>query len=403
MKQPTTDSIIVKARNYAQRLFQERLTADHRYHNQGHTERVCEAVLSIGKGEGVSEEDLEILELAGIFHDLGFTETYEGHEAISRQLAAGFLESQQYPQHKLEQVLQLIDVTYPPKVPQAKLEKIICDADLGNLGSDRYFDYLQALRHEWKVFLNQEYTDEAWYKMNYKFVKNHRFYTKSAIEAYDKQWNENRKALKKLRDEHRSPALGNTSEPERGKRPLSSVISSNKSAQTMFKTSLRNHLDLSALADNKANIMLSVNALIVTIIMPLAASYLKENIYTIIPMIVLLITCLTSMVFATLATRPIRMEGETSAEAVQKGQSNLFFFGNFFKMSFDAYEAGMLEVVGDDQKLDSAIMRDLYFLGRSLGRKYQLLRTCYTIFMCGIIATVAAYGLLYWLSQANAT
>ena len=33
----------------------------------------------------------------------------------------------------------------------------------------------------------------------------------------------------------------------------------------MFKTALRNHLDLSNLADNKANIMLSVNALIITI------------------------------------------------------------------------------------------------------------------------------------------
>lgn len=400
MKQPTTDSIIASAKTYAQQLFQEKLTADHRYHNQSHTERVCEAVLAIGKGEGVSAEDLEMLELAGVFHDLGFTETYEGHEAISRQLAARFLERRQYPEHKLEQVLQLIDVTYPPKVPQAKLEKVICDADLSNLGSPHYFDYLEALRHEWKVFLNQEYTDEAWYKMNYKFVKNHRFYTNTAIEAYDKQWNDNRKMLKKRRDEYRSPALGNASEPKKDKPLAGSVISGSKSAQTMFKTSLRNHLDLSALADNKANIMLSVNALIVTIVMPLAASYLKENVYTIIPMLVLLITCLTSMVFATLATRPIRMEGKTSPEAVRKGQSNLFFFGNFFKMSFEAYETGMLEVVGNDQKLDSAIMRDLYFLGRSLGRKYQLLRICYTIFMCGIIATVVAYGLLYWLSSA---
>jgi hypothetical protein len=70
-------------------------------------------------------------------------------------------------------------------------------------------------------------------------------------------------------------------------------------------------------------------------------------------------------------------------------------------MDFPAYESGMLEIVSDTKKLDSSIMRDLYFLGRSLGRKYRLLRICYTIFMIGIITTVLAYGLLTWITSAT--
>jgi len=163
----------------------------------------------------------------------------------------------------------------------------------------------------------------------------------------------------------------------------------------MFKTSLRNHLDLSTLADNKANIMLSVNALLITIVMPLAASYVRDNVYGLIPMATLLLTCLSSMVFATLATRPIHMGGKTDERSIQEGKSNLFFFGNFFKMPYERYEKGMLEVVSDESKLDSSIMRDLYFLGASLGRKYRLLRICYTIFMWGVIVSVALFGLLY--------
>lgn len=400
MDKDITTPILKTARAYAGDCFQTGLTANHLYHNQGHTERVCKAVIELGRAEGVSEEALEVLEIAAIFHDLGFTKTYEGHEAVSCQLALDFLDKHGYPEEKKQQILDLIDVTFPPKVPATHLEKIMCDADLSNLGSPHYFEYLEALRQEWKVFLNQEYTDEAWYKLNYKFVKNHRYYTAAAMEAYDKQWNANRKQLKKLREEHRSPALNNEkrAKPQPGK--LTSAISDSKSAQTMFKTSLRNHLDLSALADNKANIMLSVNALIVTIVMPLASSYVSEYPRLIIPMLVLLVTCLSSMVFATLATRPIKMEGETSEEAISTGTSNLFFFGNFYKMDYSNYESGMLEVISDDKKLDSSIMRDLYFLGRSLGRKYRLLRTCYTIFMIGIIATVVAYGLLIWLSPA---
>ncbi|MEQ8704875.1 MAG: DUF5706 domain-containing protein [Phaeodactylibacter sp.] len=397
-----TTSVLEAARAYAQERFQTGLTTDHQYHNQGHTERVCKAVLELGKAERLTDSQLQVLELAALFHDLGFTETYEGHEAVSRQLADRFLSGQGYADDLKAEVLNLIDVTFPPKVPQTQLEKIMCDADLSNLGSPDYFEYLEALRHEWKTFLNQEYTDEAWYKLNYKFVKNYRFYTAAAVEAYDKQWNANRKQLKKLRDEYRSPALGNEEEakPRQPTQPAG-AISDSKSAQTMFKTSLRNHLDLSALADNKANIMLSVNALIVTIVMPLASSYVSEQPQLIIPMLVLLLTCLTSMVFATLATRPIKMSGETTRQSILSGTSNLFFFGNFYKMDYPAFESGMSEVVSDNKKLDSSIMRDLYFLGRSLGRKYHLLRICYTIFMIGIITTVLTYGLLMWVSSAT--
>ncbi|NBC07321.1 MAG: HD family phosphohydrolase [Bacteroidetes bacterium] len=393
MNQETTSiSIVEQVRAHVQQLLREQLTEDHRYHNLGHTQNVCEALLMLGQANDLTTDELEVLEIAGWFHDTGFTQTYEGHEAISRQLAAEFLAQHGYPESKTQEVLQLIDVTFPPKEPSNLMEKIMCDADLSNVASSQYFQALEGLRHEWRVFLNQQYEEEEWYALNYKFVKKHHFYTDAARIAFAKQWNSNRKALKKKRDELRAEQEKQSS---KDKPVLGSYISDSKSAQTMFKTSLRNHLDLSTLADNKANIMLSVNALIITIVMPLAASYVKDNIYGLIPMVMLLSTCLTSMIFATLATRPIRMEGLTDEAAIKGGKSNLFFFGNFYRMTYEDYEKGMLEVVSDNQKLDNSIMRDLYFLGSSLGRKYRQLRICYTIFMWGVIITVITFGLLY--------
>lgn len=163
----------------------------------------------------------------------------------------------------------------------------------------------------------------------------------------------------------------------------------------MFKTALRNHLDLSNLADNKANIMLSVNALIITIAMPVAASYITQLPYLLVPAIILLCTCLSSMIFATLATRPIKMSGYTTSETIERGDSNLFFFGNFYRMSFNEYQNGMAKVVDNEEQLEGTIMRDLFFLGRSLGRKYQQLRICYNIFMAGIILAVIIFTIAY--------
>ena len=68
----------------------------------------------------------------------------------------------------------------------------------------------------------------------------------------------------------------------------------------------------------------------ITIAMPLAANYITDNPYLLVPMLVLLCTCLVTMSYATMATRPTKMTGMTSDEAIQKGQANLFFFGNFF-------------------------------------------------------------------------
>lgn len=166
----------------------------------------------------------------------------------------------------------------------------------------------------------------------------------------------------------------------------------------MFKTSLRNHLDLSNLADNKANIMLSVNALIITVAIPVVSSYAKDVPFVMYSMGTLIVSCLISMIFATLATRPIKMTGQTAPEVIESGESNLFFFGNFYDMTFAEYQQGMQQVISDEKDLDGAIMRDLFFLGRSLGTKYRQLRICYNIFMAGVVLTVLVYAVSYFLN-----
>lgn len=401
MNKMAQKTIVAAAERYVSGLLKDKLTEDHRYHSLQHTFKVRDAARELANMMQLGEEEQELLDLAVLFHDTGFTQAYEGHEAVSRQIARAFLEKQDYPQEQIEKVMRLIDATFPAKYPVSTLEKVIKDADLSNLGSETYLDLLKDLRYEWAVFLNQAYNDEEWFDLNFKFVKEHEYYTPAARELYGFQSEVNRKRLKELRGKHHEkdkPAeKTNKKKVEKESKPPIGHISSSKSAQMIFKTALRNHLDLSSLADNKANIMLSVNALIITIVMPLAASYVRNNLYLVIPMGTLLVTCLVSMIFATLATRPIKMMGYTRRELIDSGRSNLFFFGNFYKMTYDEYQDGMERVISDDQNLERSIMRDLYYLGHSLGKKYRQLRVCYTIFMWGVIVTVVVFGISYTL------
>jgi hypothetical protein len=177
------------------------------------------------------------------------------------------------------------------------------------------------------------------------------------------------------------------------------LVDSSKGAQVMFKTALRNHIDLTNIADNKANIILTINAIIITIALPLLSTYAATNHHLYVPAFFLLSTNMASIVYGALVTRPVKMQGTTPLHKIKEGRSNLFFFGNFYNMSIEDYRKGVTEIISDEDLLDKVIMTDLYYLGQALGKKYELLRTCYTVFMIGMILTVVTFVIAFFTAH----
>ena len=117
------------------------------------------------------------------------------------------------------------------------------------------------------------------------------------------------------------------------------------------------------------------------------------------PHFFLLSTNMASIVYGALVTRPGRMQGKTDLNKIKQGKSNLFFFGNFYKMNIEDYRAGVTEIISDEELVDKVIMTDLYYLGQALGKKYELLRTCYTVFMIGMILTVVTFVIAFFTAH----
>lgn len=381
--------LIIATEQFVTNLLTTKLDSKISYHNLRHTLSVRNAAVQIASLSGVSAEEQEIIELACLLHDVGITEVYQNHEAASARIGGIFLRSKGFPEEKVTIVEACIAVTNPSARPAGILQEIVRDADYGHLGSDDYSDQLDNLRQEWKEVLGRWEEDKDWFKLNLDFVKNHEYYTPAAKMMFVAMKELNRKKLKKWVKEGRKSSNTSTKAASRV-----SIVES-RSSQMMFKTALRNHMDLSNLADNKANIMLSVNALIITIAMPVLASQIRQHPEYILPFILILATCLSSMIFATLATVPMKMTGLTDMESIKAGRSNLFFFGNFYSMNYQDYRLGIEEVTSKEESLEDSIMRDLFFLGKSLGRKYRQLRICYIIFMIGMVTSVGVTGLEY--------
>jgi hypothetical protein len=171
--------------------------------------------------------------------------------------------------------------------------------------------------------------------------------------------------------------------------------SAGRGVETMFRTSYRTHIDMSGLADSKANIMISINGIIVSILLGAISSKIETNPWLLLPTATLLTTCLVSLVFAVLAARPRVSHHVVTLEDVRRNAANILFFGNFISMSEDDYILGMKELLQDNERLYTNMIRDIYSLGSVLDRKFRLLRTSYTVFMFGLIAGVTLFILVY--------
>ena len=172
----------------------------------------------------------------------------------------------------------------------------------------------------------------------------------------------------------------------------------------MFRVALRNHITLSDIADTKANILLSVNAIIISLVLSNLVSKLDNptNDYLIWPTVIFTLFTVASIVLSVLATRPNVTKGKFSKQDVADKKVNLLFFGNFHKMKLDEFEWAMGEMMQDRDYLYGSLTKDLYFLGLVLNRKYDLLRLTYTVFMIGIVISVISFAIAFHFFGVNA-
>lgn len=86
---------------------------------------------------------------------------------------------------------------------------------------------------------------------------------------------------------------------------------------------------------------------------------------------------------------------------IKNKQTNILFFGNFYKMSIAEFEWGINHLIENEDVLYDSLTKDLYYLGLVLKRKYKLLRLTYTVFMIGIIISALAFVISYHLNVSQ--
>jgi predicted metal-dependent HD superfamily phosphohydrolase len=393
-------TIIAKAEQYVTHYLNENLDSSFVYHNISHTQRVVGKLNELLEEIELGEKEKDELLIAAWFHDTGFTKTIDGHEMESVQIASDFLKSENISDDTVKNVSKIILATRKGYIPKSTLEGLMRDADCAHVSSKKYEDYSSLLRKEWELTLGRKISKSQWLQENITFLTNHTFYSDLAYSKWEKRKGKNLAILLQSQNKIKSSAEKLKQKKAELQFKKHKLDLPDRGIETMFRVALRNHITLSDIADTKANILLSVNAIIISVALSNLLPKLDNpsNSYLIYPTLIFLIFTVTSIVLSILATRPNVTKGQFTREDVANKKVNLLFFGNFHQMSLKDFEWAMGEMMQDKDYLYGSLTKDLYFLGLVLNRKYGLLRTTYTVFMIGIIISVVAFAIAFKIS-----
>ncbi|GAB1405381.1 hypothetical protein DSECCO2_541440 [anaerobic digester metagenome] len=384
----TDSNLLMEAEAFVTKLLSENTPPYLGYHNLNHTREVVENARQIARHENFNPDETRLLILAAWFHDTGYVTTYTGHEQESIVIATGFLKKKKADEATILAVANAIKATIYTQKPVSKVEKALRDADFMHLGKENYFEYAELIRKEWmdagvKFVKKGEFEAES-----IDFFRNHEFYTDYC-----------RRELTQIKAKNLELLIASVnkrlSKQKESKKASGRKNTYSRGADSMLRLTARTQINLSSIADNKSNILISLNGIIISLGLAAVVSRFKQEPAIILPTLIFLIFSLSTIILAILSTRPNITTGKFTRADIEKKKVNLLFFGNFFNMPLVDYEWAVREMINDDKYLYAAMIKDQYYLGKVLARKYKLLRWAYNIFMLGIVVSVIAFLLVF--------
>ncbi len=382
------------------------------FHDIEYTLRVVDEVKKLSIKEGVSQVETEVLIAAAWLFNLGFTDTAAFQKVSSPQdffatchkcslmLAKQVMEEAGAPEDFQRQVYEIIDDVKPESEVKSKLGMIMSDAIASDWGKPKAKSRIKKLYNEFLLTGAVTYGKSTWYDTVLAYLREHHYYTESGQKKYDqhkldligKIEKEKKELDKKANTLIKKELSIGDDELKKLKKSLSSVKGrDDRGIQTLFRTTSRNHYTMNQMMDRKANIMISINAILMSLVISRTIGGMDTFCIHNSPILVMLVAAVLSMAFAIVAITPFKTQGLFTESEIREKKGNLLYYGNFHSMNLRDFEWGMLEMLSDGDFLYSTMIRDLYFLGHTLHKKAKLIRVSLTLFIVGLVASTILF------------
>ena len=174
--------------------------------------------------------------------------------------------------------------------------------------------------------------------------------------------------------------------------------------ETLFRVTFRNQINLIQIADNKANMIISINSIIITVLVTITGFGAVQDTFEynratiVVPVTLIILTCLMSVVFAIQAARPHIIRNKKGVVEKPAKNTSILFFGTISTKTMEEYLDAMDEMLKSRDQIYNNMIIDIYNQGRVLKRKYHLLSIAYLIFMYGFVFSVLTFLLIFVVS-----
>lgn len=387
--------LVEQARQFAWEMFEQHRVPRMVFHSYHFTRDLVDTATLLCREMEVSETDRELVQIAAWLLPIGFLTNYQDPVGGSEQKAREFIRQQRVQTFPAESLIQIIITALKRQTPRNLAEQILSDAYHIITYIDQYESRHGLMRLEQELMLQRRHDRLEWTQLELQELLGVKLYTPYARMHYEGQLAEHilgrKQRIEKLSRRDSLEIIANESptgpfqQLERG--------DTARAIQTFFRANYRNHINLSAIADNKANIMISVNSILISVLITFLSyrNIGENNPAILLPVVIFIVSGGASLIFAVLSARPKVTMLNHKGQPIQHLQRNIVFFGNFVHLDLDQYEAAMDAMFRSDELMYGNLTRDLYHLGKVLDQKYRYLSVSYTIFMIGFVATVLTF------------
>lgn len=395
---PSTSDVDIstQARQFVLNLFNQKSDSRLVFHSYRQANEFVKNVNVLAQANGSTEGEWEEAVLAAWFFNAGYLLDNRNPASKSMELAGKFFTAYDLEKEKRVAVLKAIETVHNGEPSKNAATQMLSDAVNAVLYGSEFFENAPLWKLEQELLLDQYFERKEWQHFLMKNLREVKFFTAHAKVNFEPIVANHivsvKQRIEKL-EKREQPVVVDSDKPFGNLEPRI-----NSGVQTFFRTNYRTHINLSAIADQKANIMISVNAILISVIISVISyrNMTETNPAILMPVLIFLVTGLASLIFAVLAARPKVTSVINDGTPLEEAKKHLVFFGNFVSLKVEKYEELLEEMFQDTGLLYGNLSRDLYYLGKVLDRKYRFLSISYNIFMVGFAATVLTFlGVLF--------
>ena len=168
---------------------------------------------------------------------------------------------------------------------------------------------------------------------------------------------------------------------------LYAAIPERNTGDCLLRTMQQHHVQLSTMADTKANIIITMSSIVLTLVLGRLGDPMLRS-----ASITLAAFTMLALLLAVLAVlpkyRPLKLTDDTIPP-----QFNLMFFGHFAELPRERFLTEIAGALKSDGSVYETMARDTYALGYYLAHhKYRYLRLSYLFFLGGFILACFVQG-----------